>query len=143
MLDKAACAALNAEMTGLKTLEVEALMQKGPEWALANLSAGDLSLIRKFIEDDEQIKFRCMPPASLVKLRGSPEDEETPVVAKAADGSTESADTGTASEAGSTPAQKPKQKPKPPVKKAAQKAQRTAAPKPAQTGGSGAASANQ
>lgn len=69
-LDKDACGQLALERKGLQALKVEELMAKGPDWAVANLSQGDLNLVRRFIEVDEQIKFRCTSPAALVQLRG-------------------------------------------------------------------------
>ena len=69
-LEKEACGQLALERKGLQALKVKELMAKGPDWALANLSQGDLNLVRRFIEVDEQIKFRCTSPAALVQLRG-------------------------------------------------------------------------
>jgi hypothetical protein len=69
-LDKEACGTLALELKGLQALKVEELMAKGPDWAVANLSQGDLNLIQRFIEVDEQIKFRCKSPSMLVKLPG-------------------------------------------------------------------------
>lgn len=74
-LDKDACANLSQEMQNLKALDVDKLMEKGPEWAISNLSQNDLSLIRRYINLDEQIKFRCLPPGSLVRLHAPDEDE--------------------------------------------------------------------
>lgn len=87
-LDKETCAQLGQEKQGLETMKVRDLMVKGPEWASANLSLGDLNLIRRYIEVDEQIKFRCTPAKFLVKLRGLEEDGEEET------GSGDSADAG-------------------------------------------------
>ncbi len=74
-LDKETCANLALEKQGLQSLKVEDMMAKGPDWASLNLSQGDLNLIRRYIEVDEQIKFRCTPAKMLVKLRGLEEEE--------------------------------------------------------------------
>jgi hypothetical protein len=78
-LDKQACADLALERQGLVALKVEDLMAKGADWAAAHLSLGDLNLVRRFIEVDEQIKFRCEPATTLVKLRGLDDEEDDEV----------------------------------------------------------------
>lgn len=75
-LDKDACTNLSQEMQNLKALDVDKLMEKGPEWAISNLSQTDLNLVRRYIDVDEQIKFRCLPPSSLVHLRAPEGDED-------------------------------------------------------------------
>lgn len=75
-LDKDACSALQTEMQGLKALEVAKLMEKGPQWAVSHLSAADLMLVRRYIDVDEQVKFRCTPIAALAHLPGLEEDED-------------------------------------------------------------------
>ncbi|MBT3070100.1 hypothetical protein KKP04_04360 [Rhodomicrobium sp. Az07] len=67
--DKAVCAKLTQDLQALKALDVDRLMERGPNWAVANLSASDLNLVRQYIELDEQMKFRCMAPSSLVQLK--------------------------------------------------------------------------
>ncbi|KAI93759.1 hypothetical protein T281_14785 [Rhodomicrobium udaipurense JA643] len=75
-LDKAACAKLTQDLQALKALDVDRLMEHGPNWAVANLSAPDLNLVRQYIELDEQMKFRCMAPSSLVQLKNLEEEDE-------------------------------------------------------------------
>ncbi len=106
MLDKVACASLTQELANLKLLDVDRLMEKGPEWAVANLSTGDMSIVRKYIELDEQVKFRCLPPSSLVTLQGPPEDEDAS--AKPASGTVASKKPGEQKEEGSEAAPKNK-----------------------------------
>jgi hypothetical protein len=84
-LDKDACAKLAHEMENLKELQVGKLMEKGPEWAVSHLSQGDLSLVRRYIDTDEQIKFRCSNPASLVHLSHVEDDDEEMPAPKQAD----------------------------------------------------------
>ncbi len=77
-LDKAACAKLTLDMQNMKMLEVDKLMDKGPAWAASNLSDADLSLVRQYIDLDEQLKFRCSAPGSLVHLKHlDDEDDES------------------------------------------------------------------
>jgi hypothetical protein len=57
-------------------LEVDKLMEKGPAWAASNLSDADLSLVRQYIDLDEQLKFRCSAPGSLVHLKHLDDEED-------------------------------------------------------------------
>jgi hypothetical protein len=75
-LDKGACAKLATDMQNLKALDVDRLMENGPAWAAAHLSPSDLSLIRQYIDLDEQLKFRCSAPSSLVHLKHLDEEDE-------------------------------------------------------------------
>jgi hypothetical protein len=75
-LDKAACAKLAVDMQNMKALEIDKLMEKGPAWAVSHLTAADLSLIRQYIDLDEQMRFRCAAPSSLVHLKHIEEDED-------------------------------------------------------------------
>jgi hypothetical protein len=97
-------------MQNLKDLEVDKLMEKGPEWAVSHLSPGDLSLVRRYIDTDEQIKFRCLDPTSLVHLKSlEDDDEESPAPKTASTGNAAKAANGGAQSAGASAAQ-PKQK---------------------------------
>jgi hypothetical protein len=75
-LDKAACARLALDMQNMKALEIDKLMEKGPAWAASHLPAADLSLIRQYIDLDEQMRFRCAAPGSLVHLKHIEDDGE-------------------------------------------------------------------
>lgn len=87
-LDKNACAKLAQELQNLKALDVDKLMENGPSWAVAHLSPGDLGLVRQYIDLDEQMKFRCSAPSSLVHLKHlEDEDEDAGAAKPAADGS--------------------------------------------------------
>ena len=83
-LDKNACAKLAQDLQNLKALDVDKLMERGPAWAAGHLSAGDLALVRQYIDLDEQMKFRCDAPGSLVHLKHL-EDEDEDNGAKPAD----------------------------------------------------------
>ncbi len=83
-LDKNACAKLAQDLQNLRALDVDKLMQNGPAWAAGHLSPGDLGLVRQYIDLDEQMKFRCSAPGSLVHLKRL-EDEDEDNGAKPAD----------------------------------------------------------
>jgi hypothetical protein len=75
-LDKNSCAKLALDMQNMKALEIDKLMENGPAWATSHLSAADLSLVRQYIDLDEQLKFRCSAPSSLVHLKHLEEEDE-------------------------------------------------------------------
>lgn len=75
-LDKNACAKLAQDMQNMKLLDVDKLMEKGPSWAASHLSPAELSLVRQYIGLDEQMKFRCSAPSSLVHLKNLDEADE-------------------------------------------------------------------
>lgn len=58
-LASADCERLKAENAQLVQQGVPKLMEKGPEWARANLDPDRLASIRRLIEVSEQIMFRC------------------------------------------------------------------------------------
>ena len=83
-MDKNTCAKLAQEIQNLKALDVDKLMENGPAWAAGHLSPGDLGLVRQYIDLDEQMRFRCSAPGSLVHLKHL-EDEDEDNGAKSAD----------------------------------------------------------
>ena len=58
-LDKDSCAKLKTEQAQLEQGGTRASQGKGPEWAKANLAADKLEQVRRLIELDEQLLFRC------------------------------------------------------------------------------------
>ncbi len=84
-LDKEACAKLAQDMQNMKLLEVDKLMENGAGWAASHLSAIDLNLVREYIGLDEQLKFRCSAPGSLVHLKHLDDEDEENGAAKQAD----------------------------------------------------------
>jgi len=58
-LDKASCERLKAEQGQLEQAGVRASMAKGPEWAKVNLAPDKLDQVRRLIEVDGQVLFRC------------------------------------------------------------------------------------
>jgi hypothetical protein len=58
-LDKEGCAKLKAEEAEIEQSGVRSSMGRGPEWAKANLPPEKLEQIRRLIEVEEQLLFRC------------------------------------------------------------------------------------
>jgi len=58
-LDAEACAKLQTEHTDLERAGVEKDMEKGPDWAKANLGLEKLQRVQRFIELEELLMFRC------------------------------------------------------------------------------------
>ncbi|KAB2912055.1 MAG: hypothetical protein F9K29_20625 [Hyphomicrobiaceae bacterium] len=59
MLDKDGCTKLKDEQAQLEQAGVRTSMAKGPQWAKANLAPDKLEQVRRLIEVDEQLLFRC------------------------------------------------------------------------------------
>ncbi len=129
-LDKDSCAKLTQDMQNMKMLEVDKLMEKGPSWAASHLASADLSLVRQYIDLDEQLKFRCSAPSSLVHLKHLDDDEEDGQAkqADAADGEAKKDQAGDGQEE-EAPAVAPAAKPKPEKQKAAKAPVKKAAPR--------------
>ncbi len=108
-LDKNACAKLAQDMQNIKMLDVDRLMEKGPSWAASHLSTADLSLVRQYIDLDEQMKFRCSAPGSLVHLKHLDEvDEENSQAGQSAEGEAKKAQTGDGAESAAPSPEKQK-----------------------------------
>ena len=58
-LDKDSCSKLKTEQAQLEQGGVRGSLGKGPEWAKANLAPEKLEQVRRLIEVDEQLLFRC------------------------------------------------------------------------------------
>src|SRR5262245_36841264 len=58
-LDKETCEKLKGELAQIEGLGTRGNMAKGPVWAKANLSADKLAEIKRLIEVDELLLFRC------------------------------------------------------------------------------------
>ncbi len=129
-LDKDACAKLALDMQNMKMLEVDKLMENGPAWAASHLSSDDLNLVRLYIELDEQLKFRCSAPSSLVHLKHLDDEDEENGAAKQADTADGDAKKDQAGDAQEEDAPKPK--PAPAAKQKAAKAPAKKSPPPPQ-----------
>jgi hypothetical protein len=66
-LDKEACARLKAEETTLEQAGARGDMSKGPQWAKLNLAPERLAQIKRLLDVEEQLRFRC-DAKSLVNL---------------------------------------------------------------------------
>lgn len=58
-LAKEACDALKAEFATLDASGLKDEMEKGPDWAKANMAPDRLKQVARYIELEEQISFRC------------------------------------------------------------------------------------
>lgn len=77
-LDAETCTRLKGEQAGLEKAGVRNSMDKGPQWAKANLAPERLVDIKRLIEIDEQLLFRCQGGGTLVQL---PPDIDDPAAA--------------------------------------------------------------
>lgn len=127
-LEKEACDQLKTEQTQLGPKKLRDALEKGPEWAKANLTSGELETMRRYIELEEQMLFRCpqpKPPKSLAKLPPPNEDgdvDEQPVPVKKGAAKKPAADKsdgkGEGTNEAAAPVVQPKPKPKPKPKAA-------------------------
>lgn len=84
-LDKRTCQTLKVELAGMLALGVKDDMERGAAWAKANLSPEKLQKVRRLIEVEEQLEFRCgltrqrvvaVAPAEGPGKKGAPEQPE-------------------------------------------------------------------
>jgi hypothetical protein len=69
-LEQEACARLKTELMQLELGGARSSMAKGPEWAKVNLPADKLQQIKRLIEVEEQILFRCQGKPLVVLPEG-------------------------------------------------------------------------
>jgi hypothetical protein len=69
-LDQDACAQLKTELLQLELAGARTSMAKGPDWAKANLGADKLQQIKRLLEVEEQILFRCQGKPLVVLPEG-------------------------------------------------------------------------
>ena len=87
-----ACETLKAEQDQLAQSGVRDDMQRGPQWAKANLPAARLGRIKRLIEVEEQIAFRCLrprvaaTPAPAAPAAAAPDQPKPAVAAAPAEG---------------------------------------------------------
>src|SRR5262245_48495671 len=74
-LDREGCANLKGEQAQLEQAGARGNMAKGPQWAKANLEPDKLDQIRRLLEVDEQLLFRCQG-RPLVNLPKDPTDPD-------------------------------------------------------------------
>ena len=58
-LDKAACAELSTELSAITGTGIKSEMERGPEWAKANMPPERLQSVRRLLELEDQLEFRC------------------------------------------------------------------------------------
>src|SRR5262245_38116503 len=126
-LDQEACARLKTELLQLELAGVRVSMAKGPDWAKANLATDKLDQIRRLLEVEAQILFRCQGKPLVVLPEGvdaepvPPERKEAGTPPPAADGK-------------AAPKQVKQPAAKPPAKAAVPPAASAAAPAAAKAG---------
>ncbi len=125
-LDPDSCAKLKTEQEAMEKAGLKDEVAKGPEWAKANLPAEKLNDIKRWIEVDEQLLFRC-PGRHLVNLPLDPDPPSPPPQADDKKGETNKADAPAATPRPAAPAEK---KAAAPEKKAPEKKPRSANPRP-------------
>jgi hypothetical protein len=79
-LDAEACGKLNGERLQLEFAGARNNMAKGPEWAKGNLSPDAVNQVRRLIEVDAQMLFRCSG-FNLVNLSPDPDPDPDPPLA--------------------------------------------------------------
>ena len=72
-LDKDSCAKLKTEQGQLEQGGTRGSMVRGPEWAKSNLAPDRLEVIRRLIEVDEQLLFRCGGRPLVLLPNGDPD----------------------------------------------------------------------
>ena len=78
-LDAATCGQLKGEQVRMEQSGVRDRMAKGPSWAKANLAADKIDEVRRLIELDEQLLFRCST-RNLVELPAEADADPPPAV---------------------------------------------------------------
>jgi len=79
-LDNETCAMLRNERQQLEAAGVRESMAKDPLWSAANLPPARLNDIKRLIELDEQITFRCPPLEAVVATAEGKTEGKTTVI---------------------------------------------------------------
>jgi hypothetical protein len=75
-LDKEACLDLQGERAKLLTPQMQAALDRGPDWVKDHLDSADLEKVREFLSVEEKIEFRCRG-GGVAKPAPSPVSAET------------------------------------------------------------------
>jgi hypothetical protein len=105
-LEKEACEQLRAERATIEKAGTRGHLAKGPEWAKANLAKERIDAVRRLIELDEQVAFRCGQPRSpleRVEEQAADPAPKKPRTRSAARQPAEAAPTGTSQSAAGEP----------------------------------------
>ncbi len=87
-LEKEDCDRLKAEQAQLGPKKLRDAMEKGPEWARSQLTPAEFEAMRRFIDLEEQMLFRCpqpkpaLPPAATTAKAGTDDDDDDKAPAK-------------------------------------------------------------
>jgi len=127
-LDQEACARLKTELLQLELAGVRVSMAKGPDWAKLNLATDKLDQIKRLLEVEEQILFRCQGKPLVVLPEGVDAEPPPPPERKEAAPAKPAADGKAAAKEVKQPASKA------PAKAAAPPAANAAAPSAAKAG---------
>lgn len=68
MLAQAECQKIDAERRALMVLGVDKYIEKGADWAKANLTVADLDLVKRYFHLFEQLKFRCEEDIGITEI---------------------------------------------------------------------------
>ncbi len=130
-LDPEACSKLKAEQAELAPKRLREAVEKGPVWTKANLPGVDPEAVRRYIDLEEQLLFRCPLPKPVrdkAAVHAAPPPDDSDGEAKAAPAKKKAAaepakkaakaDTESKGDAGSEAPVKPKPKPQPKPKSA-------------------------
>jgi hypothetical protein len=58
-LDKQSCSSLQTERKQLLTRDMQAALDQGPDWVKTHLNEAEIDQVRRFLNIEEQIEFRC------------------------------------------------------------------------------------
>ena len=58
-LDRESCLKLQGERQNLLTREMQAALDRGPDWVKDHLDPADIEKVRKFLDVEAMIEFRC------------------------------------------------------------------------------------
>jgi hypothetical protein len=75
-LDKGSCLDLQNQRAKLLTPEMQAALDRGPDWVKDHLESADLEKVREFLSVEEKIEFRCRG-GGVAKPAPSPVTAET------------------------------------------------------------------
>jgi hypothetical protein len=70
-LDKQSCASLQVERNKLLTRDMQAALDRGPDWVKNHLNDQELAQVRRFLGVEADIEFRCRG-GGVAKAAGAP-----------------------------------------------------------------------
>jgi len=77
-LDKESCSSLQAKRGQLLTKEMQAALDRGPDWVKTHLNETEIDRVRQFLNIEEQIEFRCRG-GGIAKAKEAPPPDEVPL----------------------------------------------------------------